>query len=153
MDLRTLKANLRQNADRNVRLVLPEGNPIPAHFHVTEVGRVVKHFIDCGGTLRRRETCLLQTWVSGSDPGHRLSAGKLAQILEHAAPVAAADDLEVEVEYEAGCVAQYQLGAAEASGGELRVQLAHKHTDCLAREACGLAPAPAGCGCGDGPGC
>ncbi|MGK0335318.1 MAG: hypothetical protein ACI974_002146, partial [Paraglaciecola sp.] len=32
---------------------LPDGTPVPAHFHVTEVGEVSKTFVDCGGTLRR----------------------------------------------------------------------------------------------------
>ena len=28
----------------------PDGTAVPAHFHITEVGKVEKHFIDCGGT-------------------------------------------------------------------------------------------------------
>ena len=27
---------------------LPDGSLVPGHFHVTEVGRISKHFIDCG---------------------------------------------------------------------------------------------------------
>ena len=34
---------------------LPDGTYLPSHFHVTEVGLVTKHFIDCGG-VERRET-------------------------------------------------------------------------------------------------
>jgi hypothetical protein len=147
MNLGALKTNLRQQADLNIRLVLPDGDPIPADFHVTEVGHVVKNFIDCGGTIRRLETCLLQTWVAGNDADHRLSAKKLAKILDLAAGVVPSEDLEVEVEYEPCCVAQYTIDRAEASGGELRFHLAHKHTNCLAREACGLTPAGDGCGC------
>lgn len=150
MNLSALKTNLRQHADLKVRLVLPDGDPIPAEFHVTEVGHVVKHFIDCGGTVRRVETCLLQTWVSDHDADHRLSAAKLAKILDLAAKVLPSDDLDVEVEYEPCCVAQYKVDHAEVVGDELRFQLAHKHTDCLAREACGLASAGEGCGCGTG---
>jgi hypothetical protein len=30
-----------------VRFMLPDGGLIPAHAHVTEVGRVDKRFIDC----------------------------------------------------------------------------------------------------------
>lgn len=150
MDIATLKANLRQHPSLNVRLVLPDGDPIPADFHVTEVGHVVKSFIDCGGMVRRLETCLLQTWVASNDADHRLSAEKLSKILDLAAKVIPSDDLEVEVEYEPCCVAQYKIDHAEAAGGELRFRLAHKHTDCLAREACSLTPAGAGAGCGCG---
>ena len=28
---------------------LPNGELVPTHFHVTEVGKISKHFIDCGG--------------------------------------------------------------------------------------------------------
>jgi hypothetical protein len=30
---------------------LPNGTKVPSHFHVTEVGVITKHFIDCGGTV------------------------------------------------------------------------------------------------------
>ena len=38
-----------------VNFRLPSGEHLPAHFHVTEVGLVSKHFIDCGGVLRARK--------------------------------------------------------------------------------------------------
>jgi uncharacterized protein DUF6428 len=149
MNLASLKKNLLLNRSKNVRLVLPDGEPIPADFHVTEVGHVVKNFIDCGGVIRRQETCLLQAWVAANDPDHRLSAERLANILELSTKVVPSDDLEVEVEYEPCAVAQYKLESAEISGNELRLQLVHKHTDCLAREACGLIAAGSTCGCGN----
>ena len=31
---------------------LPNGNKVSNHFHVTEVGEITKHFIDCGGKER-----------------------------------------------------------------------------------------------------
>src|SRR5580658_8386837 len=99
MKLRDLTDKLRRHPAKNVCFVLPDGDPIPANFHVTEVGHVVKNFIDCGGTVRRQETCLLQTWIAGNDPDHLLSAGKLAKILELSAKVVPSDDLDVEVEY------------------------------------------------------
>jgi hypothetical protein len=147
MNIRSLKTNLRQHPAKNVRFVLPDGDPIPADFHVTEVGHVVKNFVDCGGTVRRLETCLLQTWVAGNDSDHRLSTEKLAKILDLSTKVVPSEDLEVEVEYEPCAVAQYKVESAKAAGKELHFQLAHKHTDCLAREACGLTPTDAGCGC------
>ncbi|HEY3756797.1 MAG TPA: DUF6428 family protein [Opitutaceae bacterium] len=154
MTLAALKTILRQHPGRNVRLILPDGDPIPADFHVTEVGHVLKNFIDCGGTVRRLETCLLQTWVAGNDSTHRLATEKLAKIVDLASQVVPSDDLEVEVEYEPCCVAQYQIDHADAAIGELQFHLAHKHTDCLAREACGLTAAgpESDCGCGSTPG-
>lgn len=32
--------------------VMPNGAYVPPHFHLTEVGTMVKKFIDCGGTVR-----------------------------------------------------------------------------------------------------
>jgi hypothetical protein len=152
MNLGSLKANLHRHPAKNVRLILPDGDPIPADFHVTEVGHVVKRFIDCGGTIRGQETCLLQAWVADNDPDHRLSAERLAKILELSSQVVPSEDLEVEVEYEPCAVAQYKVESAELAGDELRFHLVHKHTDCLAREACGLTPAGSGCGCGEAEG-
>jgi hypothetical protein len=153
MNLRTLKAALDLHPEKIVRFVLPDGAFIPARYHVTEVGHVAKKFIDCGGTVRVQETCLLQAWVPEGDPSHRLTAGKLTRILDLSAKVLLADDLPVELEYESAEVAQYTADAIVAQGAELQIELGSKKTDCLAREACGLEPAgTGGCGCGDGSG-
>jgi hypothetical protein len=148
MNIRTLQASLLRHPDRAVRFVLPDGTLIPAAVHVTEVGHVRKNFIDCGGTVRATEACVLQTWRAGGDDGHRLAAGKLARILDLAKKVLPSGDLAVEVEYDIGAVAQFEVEEATVAGPELRLVLAHKHTDCVAREVCGVAPEGEGCGCG-----
>ena len=43
-----------------VNFKLPNGEYVPEHFHVTEVGMVSKHFIDCGGVERREEVVNFQ---------------------------------------------------------------------------------------------
>ncbi len=149
MNFSTLKKDLRQHPELNVRFIFPDGDPIEAEFHVTEVGHVRKNFVDCGGTLRSTDTCLLQTWVSAQDPDHRLSAGKLANILDLSQRVLPSEDLDVEVEYEACAVSQYTVDSASVAEGELRFTLGNKHTDCLARELCGIGESAGGCGCGD----
>ncbi|CAM4098801.1 hypothetical protein GILI108418_04590 [Gillisia limnaea] len=53
MKLSEIKDILRQ-ADL-LQFVLPDGNLVPRHFHVTEIGKVTKHYIDCGGTERLEE--------------------------------------------------------------------------------------------------
>jgi hypothetical protein len=50
MKISELKARL--NDVDTLVFELPNGTTVPAHFHVTEVGLVTKHFIDCGGTVR-----------------------------------------------------------------------------------------------------
>lgn len=83
MNLQQFKTLLASAGNKHFRLRLPNGSPVPVSFHVTEVGRVQKTFIDCGGTLRESVACQLQVWV-GEDVEHRLEAQKAAKILEKA---------------------------------------------------------------------
>lgn len=120
--------------------MLPNGDQIPAHFHLTEVGHVAKKFVDCGGTFRAREACVLQTYVA-DDFDHRLNAKRLADILDLGRSVLPNDDLEVEVEWDWGAVSQYPIAAGRVVGDRLEFQLESKHTDCLAKQKCGCEPA------------
>jgi hypothetical protein len=144
MTLKAVRTALLENSAKNVRLVLPDGDLVAADFHVTEVGHVVKNFVDCGGTRRRAESVVLQAWVAANDPDHRLTGAKLAAILDLAKTILPSDELNVEVEYEGCAISQYPVMGATTEGNEVRFALAEKHTDCLAREACGLES----CGCG-----
>ncbi|BET67360.1 hypothetical protein ASA1KI_22780 [Opitutales bacterium ASA1] len=130
-----LKAALAAAPTLPLTVVWTDGEPIEPHFHVTEVGRVQKDFVDCGGTVRRLVTCLLQTWV-GDDLDHRITAGKLLKAFEHAAPVLGGEDLPVELEYEACNVVQLVVASVKAEPDRLILQLGPKHTDCLAKELC-----------------
>src|SRR3954469_15891643 len=99
MKLSDLRAALEQSPGTFPRFVLPDGDHIPAHAHVTEVGHVAKSFIDCGGVRGKTETVLLQTHV-GTDVEHRLSSDRFAKILQLGERVLPHDQLEVEVEYD-----------------------------------------------------
>ncbi len=146
MKISAFTAALAEQPTAALEFVFDDGETIPAEFHVTEVGHVTKRFVDCGGTLRSTETVQLQTWVSPNDPDHRLTAGKLTSILGIAAKsVLPSRDMEVEIEYEGCAVSQFGVARAEHGDGVIRFHLVDKHTDCLAKEACGLEPS--GC-CG-----
>lgn len=125
--------------------MLPDGDFVPPHFHVTEVGRIQKDFIDCGGTTRSATTCQIQLWVS-TDTDHRLTAGKFAAILTMAKPLLKSDVLPVEVEYEGATISQYPLGGVERTPSGVLLHLGTKHTDCLAPDRCGV-PGVAGTAC------
>ncbi len=145
MKLNELKSLLRANPSALPTFVLPDGDLVPAHYHITEVGHVAKRFIDCGGTLHdTTDTCLLQTYVA-DDVDHRLDAGTFGKILDLGQQVLPHDDLEVEVEYEDCSVSQYPIAAAEIEGDKLLLKLSDKHTDCLAKAKCGIDGE--GCGC------
>lgn len=140
MNVTELKNSLNQHPAANIRFLLPNGDFVPAHAHVTEVARIDKRFIDCGGTLRTDLKCRLQTWFS-DDVEHRLTAGKLAKILDMAAPVLVTEDLEVDVEHEVQFISQFPLASVKASEEEVILQLSERHTACLAMDKCKPQPA------------
>src|SRR5665648_35990 len=89
-----------------IQFELPEGELVPGHFHVTEVGKVTKHFIDCGGSVRKEEVANLQLW-NANDYDHRLHPNKLLNIIELSEKVLKLGDLEIEVEYQGGTIGKY----------------------------------------------
>jgi hypothetical protein len=137
MLVKQLSTLLAHNSAAPLHVMLPTGEFVPAHFHITEVGRVQKTFIDCGGTRRESVSCLLQVWTA-HDVEHRLHAGKLAQILRLAVDVLQSDELPVEIEYGADVASQYSVADVEVTPGGLLFVLAGKQTDCLAPDKCGV---------------
>jgi hypothetical protein len=141
MNLADFKKLLGPNPGLNLRFILPDGTPVPAHAHVTEVARIDKRFIDCGGTLRNDAWCRLQMWVA-DDLHHRLTAGKLLGILTKAASILQSDTLEVDVEYEAKWISLFPVVSGAPDGHELILRLGERHTACLAEDQC--KPKPGG---------
>lgn len=137
MLLHELKSLLSKYSDRHFRIRLPEGNAISLSFHVTEIGHVHKTFLDCGGTRREIQTCQLQIWV-GEDYDHRIETGKMAGILEKGKTLIPDDSIPVEIEYEDRVISQYTITDHQLTDEAVILQLAHKHTECLAPELCGL---------------
>ena len=78
MRLSEFKKQLSNTSD--LSFVLPNGTKVPEHFHVTEVGQITKHFIDCGGTVRDEKTVNFQLWEA-NDFDHRLAPKKLNEII------------------------------------------------------------------------
>jgi hypothetical protein len=126
---------LEASPGERMHWMLPDRSFVPAHYHITEVGRVREDFIDCGGTVRSLETCLLQVWVA-DDVDHRLETTKLAAIMRVAGPLLGSGGPPVEVEYEDGVISQYPLGAVEVTPAGLLFSLGTKHTACLAPDKC-----------------
>jgi hypothetical protein len=111
---------------------LPNGELVPNHFHVTEVGKITKHFIDCGGTERKEEVVNFQLW-NANDYDHRLHPGKLLDIIELSEKVLEMGDLEIEVEYQGETIGKFGL---DFDGKNFL--LTSKQTDCLAKDQCGI---------------
>jgi hypothetical protein len=127
-------SHLRQHltALKSVVFRLPNGTELPAHFHVTEVGLVTKHFIDCGGVERTETVANFQLWEAG-DYDHRLAPQKFLHILDLSRKILGAQDLEIEVEYQQGTISKFGL---DFDGQHFL--LVPKFTACLAQDACGI---------------
>ncbi|MDB4752477.1 DUF6428 family protein [Winogradskyella sp.] len=112
---------------------LPNGELVPKHFHVTEVGKINKLFIDCGGTIRNEEVINFQLW-DANDYDHRLHPEKLLNIIELSeSKLNLNEDLPVEVEYQGDTIGKYNL---DFDGKHFL--LSSKRTDCLAKDNCGI---------------
>ena len=117
-----------------VNFELQNGTQVPEHFHVTEVGVVTKHFIDCGGTVRIEKVANFQLW-DANDYEHRLKPQKLLNIIALSEKVLGMEDLEIEVEYQSETIGKYDL---EFDGRTF--VLTSKQTACLAQDKCGVPP-------------
>ncbi|MDF2158231.1 DUF6428 family protein [Algoriphagus sp. CAU 1675] len=130
MKLSEIKSSL--NGLSEITFRLPNGEAVPAHFHITEIGQINKRFIDCGGTVRNDKAISFQLWEDG-DFDHRLGAQKLIDIIELSERVLELEDLEVEVEYQGDTIGKYSLEFHDSE-----FQLVAKMTDCLAKDKCGI---------------
>lgn len=130
MKLSEIKQKL--NNLSQIAFQLPNKELVPSHFHVTEVGKITKHFIDCGGTVRTEEVISFQLWEA-NDYDHRLHPEKLLKIIELSEKVLHLEDLEIEVEYQAQTIGKYGL---DFDGTNFL--LTTKQTDCLAKDNCGV---------------
>lgn len=117
-----------------INFELQNGTRVPEHFHVTEIGVVTKHFIDCGGTIRNEKVANFQLW-DANDFDHRLKPQKLLNIIKLSEDKLGMEDLEIEVEYQSETIGKYDLDF----NGKTFV-LVPKQTACLASDSCGIPP-------------
>ncbi|AZQ43160.1 DUF6428 family protein [Nonlabens ponticola] len=117
---------------KTISFQLENGQMVPTHFHVTEVGKNHRHFIDCGGKEREETTIKLQLWEA-DDYDHRLHPEKLVSIIELSIQKLRLPDVPVEVEYQVETIGIYNLEST--ADGYI---LTNKKTACLAMDACGI---------------
>ncbi|MFK7809701.1 MAG: DUF6428 family protein [Saprospiraceae bacterium] len=114
----------------DLKFQLPNGTLVPSHYHVTEVGYINKHFIDCGGTVREESVVNFQLWYS-DDVDHKLKPQRMLDIIKLSEEKLNIQDFEIEVEYQSDTIGKYGLGF----NGDTFV-LESKMTDCLAPDKC-----------------
>ena len=131
MKLSVIKNELKKL--NTIAFQLPNGDLVSSHFHVTEVGKVTKHFIDCGGTIRQEDVVNFQLWEA-NDYDHRLHPEKLVHIIELSEAKLQIPDLEIEVEYQM----KDTIGKFSLDFDGTHFLLKSKMTDCLAKDNCGI---------------
>ena len=131
MKLSEIKKILK-NLDR-IGFQLPNGTFVSSHFHVTEVGKVTKDFIDCGGKVRNETVINFQLWEQ-NDYDHRLQPEKLINIIALSEKMFMFEDLEIEVEYQG----EETIGKYNLDFDGVNFLLTSKVTACLAIDACGI---------------
>ena len=133
MKLSEIKSILKNQS--TIAFQLPNGAFVPSHFHVTEVGKITKHFIDCGGTIRKEEVANFQFWEA-NDYDHRLHPEKLVKIIALSEEKLQIPDLEIEVEYQMIDT----IGKFNLDFDGTNFLLTKKETNCLAKDHCGIPP-------------
>ena len=130
MKINDIKEKL--NTLESIKFILPNGEALPVHFHVTEVGVVSKNFIDCGGTVRKDTVANFQLWTA-DDFDHRLAPQKLIEIIELSEKILELQNLEIEVEYQSDTIGKFGL---DFDGNNFL--LINTKTDCLNKDKCGI---------------
>lgn len=116
----------------NVEFQLESGTFVPEHFHVTEIGQITKHFVDCGGVVRIEKAVNFQLW-DANDYEHRLKPTKLLNIIKLSEEKLGMEDAEIEVEYQSETIGKFDL---DFDGQHFILK--NKQTACLASDACGI---------------
>lgn len=141
MNLQNLKTALAENPDQPIAIKFADGSSLAPHFHITEIGKVTKDFVDCGGTRRQTQSCMLQTLVA-DDTDHRLVTTKLAGITQMSDVLELDGSVEVEAEVQTDTIAIYSVESAGPENGTFVFKLAAKNTACLAPDKCGIEAVP-----------
>ncbi len=116
----------------NPSFIQLSGIPVEAHYHITEIGLVLKNYVDCGGVVRQERKATMQIWLA-NDTDHRLSAQKLLDIIEKSEQLFGLKDEELEVEFQGQTIENYGLSVQDFG-----FQFTAKQTTCLAPDHCGI---------------
>lgn len=134
----TLIETLGNHPNKKVRFVLPDNKEVPMHYHITDVGAVMRYFIDCGGQQREDHYVHIQLWL-GADTEHRLTTDRIQQILAQSQmTLERLDKFEqypVMFEYQTEMIATYsvqEIIETKDTEDDIVVKLAPQYTKCLA---------------------
>jgi hypothetical protein len=135
MKLKELKQRLQlhSNVGGDLLFRLEDGTLIPPYFHITEMGLKIKHFVDCGGTLRTEQYLNFQIWTA-DDFDHRLTSQKLLELINKNEGMFNQQELEIEMEYQTNTIGSYTLETSDFPSALFILK--PKKTNCLAPDKC-----------------
>lgn len=146
MTLSEFKQRLAET--ETIRFIMPEGQLIPLHFHITEAGLLTRNFIDCGKTVHTETNAVFQVWTA-ADFNHRLTPQTLIGIIEKSDSIFGDDDPEVLVEVQLETIGTFGI---DFKNGDFH--LVPLKTDCRAKTACMIeAVQEPAMNCAPGSGC
>lgn len=146
LTLEDFRKSLAASPGLGLRFRLPTGGLTPVHLHLTEVARVEKRFIDCGGTVRTDVSARLQLWAA-DDTDHRVGCAKALQILGRGADLVVSNGLPMEVEFDFPLLTLFAVVGSVVEGAERVFLLEGKKADCLAPDVCLPKACKPGSGC------
>jgi len=142
MNFENVKNILANNPKKSIIFTLPNEEVVPASFHITDVGVVNRHLIDCGGQTRTEEQVHLQLWT-GKDYDHRVTTDTANRILNQSQSVInkikEPKTAQVLVEYQLDwhgipIFSLFAVNDMQASDTEVNILLSTIQTACLAAE-------------------
>ena len=136
MTLTQLKSLLREHSGRHFRIQLPDGEAVPVPSTSPKSAASIRFSSTAAASSGNRSpasskfgSARLRSPDRDRQNGRHPRQGRL-YLPDESVPV--------EIEYEDQVISQYTIPSHEISPEAVVLQLAHKHTECLAPELCGL---------------
>jgi hypothetical protein len=90
----------QNNPAKEIKIYLPNGEIIPEHFHLTDIGTIAHNFIDCGGVVGSNSWVQIQLWVA-DDKDHRITTTTISKIITASEKILQnSDSEEIVIEYQ-----------------------------------------------------
>jgi hypothetical protein len=110
---------------------LPNGEIIPEHFHLTDIGTIAHNFIDCGGVVGSNSWVQIQLWVA-DDKDHRITTTTISKIITASEKILQnSDSEEIVIEYQhSDSATKYNVVNINV-GDNITINLGVINTTCL----------------------
>lgn len=134
---------LKDHSSKSLIFEYKTGKLVGANYHITEVKNITIDAVDCGANTDFWKETIVQLWESPKEIGKRdyMSAYKALGILNRVDGIKPMEkDVEVKFEYSNSDfhTAQLFVNDFEISDDNLIIKLGVEHTDCKAKDECGV---------------